>query len=188
MWQSASEHVKDDASTVCTVMGGGYKFSLSKLLAGDAGLPVDSPLLSDWSFAVINTKMPFICLAIAITCTSLTTIAYFITIFRTPNLTTESPLLIPRVGYVSSVAALNLLIVSSAKITSIMNNVLKAKPGVEDGAARSTGGFYALTWVATGLMCAMFIWSVVFAFTIRSSTKSPHKVLDRKPSEYSNVY
>jgi hypothetical protein len=46
MWQSASTHLKNEASKVCTVMGGGYKFSLPELLAADAGLPVDSPLLS----------------------------------------------------------------------------------------------------------------------------------------------
>jgi hypothetical protein len=46
MWQFASTHLKNEASKVCTVMGGGYNFSLPELLAADAGLPVDSPLLS----------------------------------------------------------------------------------------------------------------------------------------------
>jgi hypothetical protein len=116
MWQSVSTHLKNEASKVCTVMGGGYKFSLPELLAADAGLPVESPLLLTWSFAVLNTKVPFVCLAIAITFTSLTIIAYFITIVTTPRLTTESPLHWPRIGYIASIVALNTLIVSSVKI------------------------------------------------------------------------
>jgi hypothetical protein len=154
------------------MMGGGYECSLPKLLAADAGLPVDSPLLSNWTFAVLNTKLPFICLAIAIAFTSLITIAYFITIVTVPNLTTESPLLVPRVGYLSSIVALNALIISSAKITAMMDDLLKAKPVAESGVAWSTGGFYALTWLATGLMCVMFILSVVFAFKLGPRRKA----------------
>jgi hypothetical protein len=111
MWQSAGIHLKNEASKVCTVMAGGYRFSLPELLAADAGLPVNSPLLSTWSFAVLDTKMPFICLVIAIAFTGLTIIAYFITIVTTPRLTTESPLHWPRVGYLASIAALNTLII-----------------------------------------------------------------------------
>jgi hypothetical protein len=85
MWQSASTHLKNEAPKVCTVMGGGYNFSLPELLAADAGLPVDSPLLSTWSFAVFNTKIAFVCLTIAIAFTSLTIIAYFVTIATTPS-------------------------------------------------------------------------------------------------------
>ena len=188
MLQSASIHLKDDASTVCTVMNGGYEFSLPKLLAADTGLPVDSPLLSTWSFAILNTKMPFTCLSIAIAFTGLTMIAYFITIVTMPNLTTKSPLLVPRVGCLASIVALNTLIVSSAKITSLMHDLLKNKFVVENGVAWSTGGFYSLTWLATGLMCAMFALLVVFAFMLRPPTDSPHRVIDRKASEYSNVY
>lgn len=188
MWRSAGTHLKDDASTVCTVMTGGYQFSLPKLLAADAGLPVDTPLLSDWSFAVINTKAPFICLAIAIAFTGLTTIAYSVTIITTPNLTTESPLFIPRLGYLSSIPALIMFIISSAKITSTLDHVLKAKPVGEKGVAWSTGGLYALTWLATVLMCFMFTLSLVFTVKLAPPPKSPHKELGRRPSEYSNVY
>jgi hypothetical protein len=187
MWQSASIHLKDEASKVCTVMGGGYNFSLPELLAADAGLPVDSPLLSTWSFAVLNTKMPFVCLVIAIACTSLTMIIYFITIVTTPILTTESPLFWPRVGYMASIAALNTLIVSSIKITVMMHKLLKTKPVVENGVAWSTGGFYVLTWLATGLMCVMVTLSVVLAFMIRPPTSSPPSELDRKDPGYLHV-
>jgi hypothetical protein len=166
MWQSASTHLKNEASKVCTVRGGGYDFSLPELLAADAGLPVDSSLLSAWSFAVLNTKMPFICLVVAIASTSLTIIAYFITIVTTPRLTRDSPLLWPRVGYLASIAALNLLIVSSKKITVMMHKLLETKPVVENGVAWSEGGFYVLTWLATGLMCVMVALSIVVAFMI----------------------
>ena len=187
MWQSASTHLKNEASKVCTVMGGGYKFSLPELLAADTGLPVDSPLLSTWSFAVLNTKMPFVCLAIAIAFTSLTIIAYFITIVTTPRLTTESPLHWPRVGYLASIAALNTLIVSSAKITAMIHKLLETKPVVENGVAWSTSGFYVLTWLATGLMCVMVTLSMVLAFMLRLPTSSPRGELDRKGSGYSHV-
>jgi hypothetical protein len=187
MWQSASTHFKNEASKVCTVMGGGYKFSLPELLAADAGLPVDSPLLSTWSFAVLNTKMPFVCLAIAIAFTSLTTIAYFITIVTTPRLTTESPLLWPRVGYIASIAALNILIVSSAKITATTHKLLETKPVVENGVAWSTAGFYVLTWLATGLMCVMVALSVVMAFRLRQPTNSLRGELDGKGSGHSQM-
>jgi hypothetical protein len=171
MWQSASTRLKNEASEVCTAIGGSYKFSLPELLAADAGLPVHSPLLSTWSFAVLNTKMPFVCLAIAIAFTSLTTIAYFVTIVTTPRLTTESPLLWPRVGYIASIAALNLLIVSSAKITAMIHKLLETEPVVENGVAWSTGGFYVFTWLATGLMCVMVALSVVLAFMIPTADK-----------------
>jgi len=187
MWQSASTHLKNEASKVCTVMAGGYKFSLPELLAADAGLPVDSPLLSTWSFAVLNTKMPFVCLAIAIAFASLTTITYFITIVTTPRLTTESPLLWPRVGYLASIAALNTLILSSAKITAITHKLLKTKPVVENGVAWSTSAFYVLTWLTTGLMCVTVIFSVVSAFTLRPPTSSPREELERKDPGYLHV-
>jgi magnesium-transporting ATPase (P-type) len=187
MWQSDRTHVKNEASTVCTAMGGGYKFSLPELLAADAGLPVDSPLLSTWSFAVLNTTMAFVCLAIAIACTSLTTIAYFITIVTTPRLTAESPLLVPRVGYLASIAAVHALILSSAKITAMMHKLLETKPVVENGVAWSTAGFYVLTWLATVLMCVMVTLSVVLAFMIRPSTSSRLRELDKKGSGYSYV-
>ena len=168
-------------------MGGGYKFSLPELLAADAGLPINSPLLSTWSFAVLNTKMPFVCLAIAIAFTSLTVIAYFITIVTTPRLTTESPLHWPRVGYLASIVALNTLIVSSAKITALIHTLLETEPVVENGVAWSTRGFYVMTWLATGLMCVTVALSVVFAFMLRPPTDSPREELDRKDSEYSHV-
>jgi hypothetical protein len=187
MWQSASIHLKNETSKVCTVMAGGYNFSLSELLAADAGLPVDSPLLSTWSFAVLDTKMPFICLAIAIAFTGLTTIAYFITIVTMPRLTTESPLHWPRVGYLASIAALNTLIVSSAKITAMIHKLLKTKPVVENGFVWSTRGFYVLTWLATGLMCVTVALSVVSAFILRPPTSSPRRELDSKGPEYSHV-
>jgi hypothetical protein len=110
--------------------GWGYNFSLPELLAG---LPVDSPLLSTWSFAVLNTKMPFVYLTIAIAFTSLSIIAYFVTIATTPRLTTGSPLHWPIVGYIASIAALNTLIVSSAKITVMLHKLLETKPVVENG-------------------------------------------------------
>jgi hypothetical protein len=168
-------------------MAGGYNFSLPELLAADVGLPVDSPLLSTWSFAVLDTKMPFICLAIAIAFTGLTVIAYFITIVTTPRLTTESPLHWPRVGYLASIAALNTLIVSSAKITAMIHKLLGTKPVVENGFAWSTRGFYVLTWLATGLMCVTVALSVVSAFMLRPPTSSPRRELDSKGPEYSHV-
>jgi hypothetical protein len=172
MWQSASTHVKNEATRVCTVMDGGYNFSLPELLAADAGLPLDSPLLSNWSFAALNTMMPFVCLVIGIACTSLTMIAYFITIVTTPVLTTKSPLLVPRVGFLASVAALNTLIISSIKITVMTHKLLGTKSVVENGVAFSTSGFYAFTWLATALMCLMFTLSVVLAFMLRPPTSS----------------
>jgi hypothetical protein len=187
MWQSASIHLKNEASKVCTVMSGGYKFSLPELLAADAGLPVNSPLFSAWLFAVLNTKMPFVCLAIAIAFTGLTIIAYFITIVTTPRLTTESPLHWPRVGYLASIAALNTLLVSSAKITAMIHKLLKTKPVVENGVAWSTTGFYVLTWLATGLMCVTVTLSVVSAFMLRPPTRPLRGELDRKGSGYSHV-
>jgi hypothetical protein len=166
MWQSAATHLKNKTSTVCTEMAAGYTFSLPELLAADAGLPADNPLFSNWQFAVLHTEMPFVCLVIAITFINWTIISYFIGIITTPRLTAESPLHWLRVGYVVSLPALITLILSSAKITAMAHKVLEAKPVVDNEVAWSTGGFYALTWLATGLMCAMVTLSVVLAFKL----------------------
>jgi hypothetical protein len=176
MWQSAATHLKNEPSTVCTAMGAGYTFSLPELLAADAGLLADNPLFSTWWFAVLRTRMPFVCLTIAITSISCTVIAYFITIVTTPRLTAESPLHWARVGYIASIVALNTLILSSAKVTAVTHKILEAKPVVDNGVAWSTDGFYVLTWLATGLMCVIVILSVVLAFK-----------LDRKSSRYSGM-
>jgi len=44
--------------------------------------------------------------------------------------------------------------------------VLEAKPVVDNVVAWSTGGFYALTWLATGLMCVIVALSLVLAFRL----------------------
>ena len=188
MWQPVSTNQKNGSSTICTVMEGGYSFSLTKLLTIDAGLSLDYPLLSNWSFATINTKAPFIELAVGIACVSVTIIAYLITIIAIPNLTAASPLLVPRIGYLASIAALIMLIISAAKITSIMDNILDDKAVKENGLAWSNGAFYALTWVAAGLMLVTFILSLVFAFTIPRPMNLAKQGQLRKDSEYSTVY
>jgi len=166
MWQSAATHLKNKTSTVCTAMRAGYTFSLPELLAADAGLPADSPLFSTWWFAVLPTRMPYVCLTIAITFISWTMITYFISIVTTPRLTAESPLHWPRAGFIPSIPALITLILSSAKVTAMARGVLEAKPAVDSGVAWSTGGFYALTWLTTGLMCVIVALSVVLAFKL----------------------
>ena len=166
MWQSAATHLKNEAFTVCTEMNAGYTFSLPELLAADAGLPADSPLFSNWHFAVLHTEMPFVCLVIAMTFINWAMVSYFITIVTTPRLTAESPLHWPRVGYIVSFPALITLILASAKITAMAHMVLEAKPVADNEVAWSTGGFYALTWLATGLMCVMVTLSVVLAFRL----------------------
>ena len=166
MWQSAGTHLKNETSTVCTAMGAGYTFSLPELLAADAGLPADSPLFSTWWFAVLPTEMPYVCLTIAITFISWAMVSYFIVIATTPRLTTESPLHWPRVGFIVSTPALITLILSSAKITAVARGVLDAKPVVDSGVVWATGGFYALTWLTTGLMCVAVALSVVLAFKL----------------------
>jgi hypothetical protein len=187
MWKSAGTHFKNESSTVCTVMGGGYTFSLPELLAADTGLALDNPLLAIWSFAVFDTNLTFICLVITIAFTSLTMIAYLITIITTPRLTTASPLLVPRVGYLSSIVAFHTLIISSAKITATMHKLLKSKPVKEEGIAWSTGGFYVLTWFSTGLICVVFTLSVVLAFKIRPPTSSTQKDVAGTASGYLHV-
>jgi hypothetical protein len=167
MWQSASTHLKDEASKVCKTMSGGYKFSLPDWLAADASLPVSSSLLSTWSFAVLNTKMAFICLTVAIAFTGLSSIAYFITIITTPKLTRKSSLFWPRVGYMSSIVAIKTFILSSAKITSEIHKVFKNEYVVANGVAWSTNGFYVLTWLATALISVVVILSIVLACMLR---------------------
>ena len=116
--------------------------------------------------------MPFVCLVIGIACASLTMIAYFITIITTPLLTTKSPLLVPRVGFLASVAALITLIISSTKITVMIHKLLGTKFVVENGVAFSSSGFYVFTWLATALMCVMFVLSMVLAFMLQPPTTS----------------
>jgi hypothetical protein len=166
MWQSAGTHLKNEASTVCTAMSAGYKFSLSELLAADAGLPADSPLFSTWWFAVLPTRMPYVCLTIAITFICWTMTTYFIVLVTTPRLTAESSLHWPRVTFITSILALITLTWSSAKVTAMARGVLEAKPVVDNVVAWSTGGFYALTWLATGLMCVIVALSLVLAFRL----------------------
>jgi hypothetical protein len=156
-------------------MGAGYTFSLPELLAADAGLPADNPLFSTWWFAVLHTMMPFVCLTIAIAFINWTVIAYLITIVTMPRLTAESPLHWPRVGYLASIAALNTLILSSAKITATTHKILEAKPVVDNGVAWSTDGFYILTWLTTGLMCVIVTLSVVLAFKLPTADEVPKR-------------
>jgi hypothetical protein len=144
-------------------MPGGYTFSLPNLLASDAGLPPDSTFLSSCSFAVLNTKGPLIWLAVAIPATGVTALAYLLTMVTTPRLKRGSPLLWPRVGFLGSIVSLNTLIGAGAMITVLVHRVLEAKPAGEGEVAWSTGGFFVLTWLATGLMAGMVATEVVFA-------------------------
>jgi hypothetical protein len=166
MWRSAATHLKNEASTVCTEMSAGYTFSLPELLAADAGLPADNPLFSSWRFAVLHTEMPFVCLVIAITFIGWTVTAYLVSIVTTPRLTVESPNHCMGGGYIASIPGLITLILSSAKITAAAHQILEAKPVVDNEVAWSTAGFYALTWLATGLMCVVVTLSMVLAFRL----------------------
>jgi len=187
MWQYGAARLKNESSTICTAMHAGYTFSLPKLLAADAGLPGDSPLLSSWSFAVLKTEMPYVCLTIALTFNNWAMIHYlFVIIFTKGRLTAESPLQWVKVGYITSILALITMVLSSAKVTAMTHRILQDKSVVENGVAWSTGGFYALTWSATGLIFIFLTLSVVLAFMLRQPTRSPRRELDRKGSGHSD--
>jgi hypothetical protein len=164
-------------------MNGGYTFSLPNLLAADTGLPIDNPVLSSWSFAVLDTMMPFTCIAFAIAFASVTVVAYFITFFTAPNFTADSPLLVPRIGYLASIGVLNTVLISAIKITVMMHDVLANKIVSEDGVAWSSGLFYVLTWLMVGFMVIQFIWSMVLAFKV-AAARSPLRQFERKHSGY----
>jgi len=164
---------KDAASTVCTVMSGGYKFSLPDLLANDAALPVAN-FSSRWSFAVVDTKAPFILLVISIASLIVSMITYGIAIVTTPRFTPETPLFGLRAGYLASIAALVTSMISSAKITAIMEQLA----GRSDDTAWSTGGFYVWTWLVTGLMGFAVILSIVFAIKIAKLRRAPREELE----------
>ena len=182
MWQSTGTHLKDEASTACTAMSMGYTFSLPELLAADAGLPADSPLFSIWSFAVLKTRMLSVCLTIAMTLINWTMLDYFIAIIMTWRLTAESPLFWLRQGFIPSIPALITLILLSAEVTARTHKILGAKAVIENGVAWSTGGFYVLTWLATGVMCVMVTLSVVLFFKLRPPPRFLRGELDRKGS------
>ena len=168
-------------------MGAGYTFSLPDLLAADAGQAPDTPLFAAWSFAVLQTEFSFVCLTIAQTFIGWAMTNYFCCIVATPRLTAKPPLYWHRVGLIVSIPAFVTLIMSSARITAKTQRILEAKPVIDNGVAWTTGGFYVLTWLATGLMCLAFAWSVVLAFKLRPPTKLPSDHLQRKESGYSDA-
>lgn len=163
MWQSAGTHIKNETSTHCTAVPMGYTFSLPKLLAADAGLPANSALLSSWSFAVLHTSLPAVCLVVSMTFVNWALVDYGIAILKTWGLTAETPRFWLWQGFLPSVPALVVLILSSADITARTQKILSAKAVAENGVAWSNGGFYAVTWVATGLMfLVVALWVLLF--------------------------
>jgi SUR7/PalI family len=170
-WQVAAAHLKNETSTVCMEMPAGYTFSLPELLAADAGLPADSPLFSAWSFAILHTEAPFVCLTMSFTFISWSMIDYFIGIVRIRRLTAESQPHWLRIGFIASILALITLILSSAVITATMHKILEAKLVAEKGVAWSTGGFYVLIWLATGLMGLVVILSAALSYKLRQQSR-----------------
>jgi len=172
-------------------MAAGYTFSLPELLAADAGLPADSPLFSAWSFAVLHTEAPFVCLMIAISFINWAMIDYLISIVIILRQTAESQLYCLRtglkIGFIASIPALITLILSSAVVTATTHKILEAKLVAENGVAWSTGGFYVLTWLATGLMCLVVTLSGVLSFKLRQQSRFPRQELDRKGSGCSDM-
>ena len=170
-WQFAGTHIKDKESTICTAMPMGYTFSLPELLAADAGLPVDNPVFSAWSFAVLHTRLMSVCLVVAMTFLGWAILDYGLGIYRTWGLKAGAPLFWVWQGFIPSIPALVVLILESAEVTARMHKITKADVAGEKGVTWTTGGFYVLTWFAPGLMCVVVALALVLIFKLRSPSK-----------------
>jgi hypothetical protein len=180
MWRFAGTHVKDTESTICTAMSMGYTFSLPKLLAADAGLPVDSPVFSAWEFAVLHTSLMSVCLVIAMSFLNWAILDYGLAIYKTWGLKAEAPLFWVWQGFIPSIPALVVLILESAEVTARMHRIIEAHAAREKGVTWTTGGFYVVTWLATGLMCVMVALAVVLLYRLRSPSRFRRDELDSK--------
>lgn len=180
MWQVAGSHIKDPGSTVCTAMPMDYTFSLPELLAADAGLPVDSPVFAAWGFAVLHTTLMSVCLVIAMTFGNWAILDYGIAIYKTWGLVAGTPLYWVWQGFIPSIPAVVVLILESAYVTARMHKIVEADAAVKGGVVWTTGGFYVLTWLATGLMCLVVILSVVLIFKLRKPTRFRRAEIGRK--------
>jgi hypothetical protein len=180
MWQFAGSHIKDPGSTVCTTMAMGYTFSLPKLLAADAGLPVDSPVLAAWGFAVLHTRLISVCLVLIMTFGNWAVLDYGIAIYKTWGLVAGTPLYWVWQGFIPSVLAFAVLILESAEVTARMHKIVEANAAVKGGVVWTTAGFYVLTWLATGLMFFVVILSAVSLFKVRKTTRLRRGQLDSK--------
>lgn len=156
-WLQESKH-----NHLCAPAGW-LHFSLAKTLGSDAAqlLPTNS------TYGTLDTRTPQVLLTIGITSSGiyLTSLLYGAAVLL---VTSTPPLFVLRVGYLASIAAVIVLTISSAKITSIADKMV-GTTYISAGAtvhAWMGWSFYVSTWLATSFMWAAMGFSIAGAFKI----------------------
>jgi hypothetical protein len=174
MWNTNGD--KNQSTTLCIRQKAGYTFSLAQTLAANgARLPLQ-PGPADSSYGTLDTKTPFILLTIGIALAGVTLLSLLYAVIVL-LLTSTSPLLVLRIGYLASIPTVILLTISSAKITASADKMAGAK-GLGAGVvipAWMGWAFYVSTWLATVFMWAALGFSIAGAFKIAAALEVQKK-------------
>jgi hypothetical protein len=162
MWDAASGS-KNQSTIICVHQPAGYTFSLAKTLGSDAAqlLPTNS------TYGTLDTRTPQVLLTIGITCSGiyLTSLLYGAAVLL---VTSTPPLFVLGVGYLASDAAVIVLTISSAKITSIADKMVGLRTSVP-------GPRFMLGWDGPSMclpgwpraLCGL-LWGLVLRGLLRS--------------------
>jgi hypothetical protein len=165
MWNTdAANADKNQSTNICVRQKAGYTFSLAQTLASSNAThlpPLDS------SYGTLDTKTPLVLLTIGITLTGVSLLSglYSVVVLL---VTGTPPLLVLRVSYLAIVATVNLLTISSAKITALADK-MTGPNDISAGVmihAWMGWAFYVSTWLAAGFMWAALGFSIAGAFKI----------------------
>jgi hypothetical protein len=164
MWNTDAVNAdKNQSTSVCVRQKAGYTFSLAKALPSIAAqlLPADS------SYGILHTKGALVLLAISIALAGISLLCYLYAVAILVA-TSTPPFNVLRVGYVASIPPAILLTISSAKITSQVENMIGDTEISTGVTVRAWMGwaFYVSTWLATGFMWVAVGSSIMAAFKI----------------------
>ncbi|OAP65260.1 hypothetical protein AYL99_01232 [Fonsecaea erecta] len=166
MWNRHLARAGKNRSTVtCTSQSAGYTFSLAQIVGGgDAGQQLLA--LNTHHRLTLDTKAPFVLLALGIASMGLTVLSFLYGIFVLHAIARqggrrgrkEMPLVVLRFGFILCIASTILLTISSAKITASAG---KMAGRVQVGGRRNIHAwmdarFYAVTWVGMA-----FVWTAL---------------------------
>ncbi|CZR70020.1 uncharacterized protein PAC_19921 [Phialocephala subalpina] len=175
MWDAASGS-KNQSTIICVHQPAGYTFSLAKILGSEAAqlLPTNS------TYGTLDTRTPQVLLTIGITCSGiyLTSLLYGAAVLL---VTSTLPFFVLRIGYLASIAAVIVLTISSAKITSIADKMAGTTHINAGATVHAWMGwyFYVFAWLATA-----FIW-ITIGFSIAAAFKIAQELEVQKSKRFS---
>lgn len=182
MWNAHTASAgKNQSTSRCISESATYVFSLAKLLNHDASVQ----LLPTTSKIILDTKAPLVLLVLGITATGVSLLGFLYGIFVMMRAirVVDMPLVVLRIAFFASIAALITLTISSAKITANADRIT-GTTNIGTGQpvhVYMDAGFYACTWLATGLSWVALALAVTAAFKIgkMQQTQTPN-VQDHK--------